>query len=253
MNTTEFTKEVQRRLGVADDGSPGPKTIAALNKALPIKINGVPLTVIKEPAPPLGDHIVIHLTRAIIKNAERFIGLREVKPNADWDNPSTPGPDAELVNELRRRMRAAPWKEGWAYCAAFVEAVVVCALEEIGATKDQIRRFTDTMEPGVMNSYRAFKVLDLISDWPDDGSIWLAQRGQTAQGHAGIVFSEMIERGKMSTIEANTSTDPKASASKQREGDWITVRHRDIGGVGTLHTKGFVRPINIIKLCGIPA
>lgn len=37
MEPIEFVKLVQRRLGVADDGKPGPLTIAALDKALPGK------------------------------------------------------------------------------------------------------------------------------------------------------------------------------------------------------------------------
>lgn len=60
----------------------------------------------------------------IIREASRFVGLREVRPNAQWDNPSTPGPDAVLVSELRVAMRPTPWQEGWAYCAAFCEAVI---------------------------------------------------------------------------------------------------------------------------------
>ena len=53
------------------------------------------------------------LAQGIIRHASRFVGLREVKPNADWDNPSTPGPDRVLVDELRALMRQSPWEEGW--------------------------------------------------------------------------------------------------------------------------------------------
>ena len=37
------------------------------------------------------------LGHEIIRQASRFIGLREVKPNADWDNPQTPQRDVALA------------------------------------------------------------------------------------------------------------------------------------------------------------
>ena len=67
------------------------------------------------------------LAQGIIRQASRFIGLREVKPNADWDNPNTPGNDRALVDELRSLMRSSPWEPGWAYCAAFAEGMVLAA------------------------------------------------------------------------------------------------------------------------------
>ena len=33
------------------------------------------------------------LATATLRHASRFLGLREIRPNADWDLPSTPGPD----------------------------------------------------------------------------------------------------------------------------------------------------------------
>ena len=101
-----------------------------------------------------------------------------------------------------------------------------------------------------MTSYRAFKERGLIHDTPSPGSLWLAQHGQTDQGHAGIVVrTESVVQ--MITIEANTSADPNASGAQNREGDWITQRIRNRTGAGDLHTRGFVRPASILKLCGI--
>ena len=41
------------------------------------------------------------LANAIVRQAGRFIGLREVRPNAEWENPKTPGRDLALAEELR--------------------------------------------------------------------------------------------------------------------------------------------------------
>lgn len=232
----------QHKNNIAMDGVVGPKTWAKLDpEAKPEP---------EKQADP--DHALIGLTaknlgKAIIYQASRFVGLKEVRPNADWDNPKTPGPDTALVKELRDRMRKAPWQEGWAYCAAFVEAVVVAALEQLGASASQIREFSDVMQPGVMNSVRGFQFIGLLEKDPQLGSIWLAQHGATSQGHAGIVTSTDESHAQMYTIEANTSNDPNARGNQQREGDWITRRVRPRSG-NPLKTRGFVSPQSILKL-----
>ena len=69
------------------------------------------------------------LAAQIVREASRFVGLREVRRNSDWDNPRTPERDFALAEELRALMRPSPWEEGWAYCAAYAEGVVVAALQ----------------------------------------------------------------------------------------------------------------------------
>ena len=56
------------------------------------------------------------LAAQIVREASRFVGLREVRRNSDWDNPRTPERDYALAEELRQLMRPSPWEEGWAYC-----------------------------------------------------------------------------------------------------------------------------------------
>ena len=187
------------------------------------------------------------LAQGIIRHASRFVGLREVKPNADWDNPSTPGPDRVLVDELRSLMRQSPWEEGWAYCAAFAEGMVLAALRSLAATSTQIKRWQQTMTPHCVTSAGNFRELGLLSANAEPGSIWLARHGSTSNGHAGIVTA--VRGLSMATIEGNTSLDPSTPA-KEREGDWITNRIRFLKGTGTLYTLGFVTPASILKLIG---
>jgi hypothetical protein len=187
------------------------------------------------------------LGELLIREAARFVGLREVKPNADWDNPKTPGPDADLARELRELMRPTPWAPGWAYCIAFIEAIVRKTLARAALTPAEAAKVLDVLGPHVLTTFRKFKALGLITPTPVPGAIWLAQHGASENGHAGLVTSIARLSPTVSTIEANTALDSRDPA-KDREGDWITTRAFLAGGRGTLRTLGFVSPAALLKL-----
>ena len=191
------------------------------------------------------------LATEIIRQASRFVGLREVVPNAHWDNPATPARDVTLSNDLRAAMRPAPWQDGWPYCAAFAEGVVALALLSLGYQPYQISLFTSVHTPHVMTNVRQFGKRNLLSSSPSLGALWLARHGTTDRGHEGICTSGVQMRTKMATIEANTSLDP-AIPAKEREGDWITTRVRNTQKNGLLVTQGFISPAAILKLVGQP-
>jgi hypothetical protein len=150
---------------------------------------------------------------------------------------------ARACKELRELMRPTPWQEGWAYCAAFAEGMVVSALRRLGAQEAQIRRFAKHHTAHVMTNARAFRGLDLLSGVPTPGALWFARHGATDRGHEGICLTG-AQNGRMSTVEANTSLDP-SSPEKEREGDWITTRVRGVRSNGTLKTQGFL-PVSAI-------
>ncbi len=182
------------------------------------------------------------LGHEIIRQASRFIGLREVRPNADWDNPGTPQREAALAAELRSLMRPSPWEEGWAYCAAFCEGIVTEGLRALGISPAS---FAKLMTPHCVTSAENFKARGLLCDVPETGAVWLARHGRTRNGHAGVLTAR---RGTtMATIEANTSLDA-SSPHKDREGDWITTRLSFLKGRGSLVTLGFINPSSILKL-----
>jgi hypothetical protein len=244
MTTTAFTRLVQTRLGVLPDAEPGAITLAALDRRLPPQAAPTPAVL---PASQAGLMVSPErrLAILIITSARRFCGLREVKPNASWDNPDTPGLDTALVAELRAGMRQSPWEDGWAYCAAFAEFIIATALAKYGATPAQIAKWRGTMSPHCMTAARAFRELALLSPVPVPGALWLARHGTTDNGHAGLV--ELPHTETMDTIEANTSSGQSGS---QRDGDWITTRLRPISGPGDLRTQGFVHPASILRLIG---
>lgn len=185
------------------------------------------------------------LAAAIVREASRFIGLREVRPNSDWDNPKTPARDVALAGELRALMAPSPWQPGWAYCAAFCEGVVAAALRSCGASPAQVAIWSRTMTPHCVTSAGNFERRKLLANEAAPGAVWLARHGTTSNGHAGIVTA--IRGVSLSTIEANTSMDA-ASAEKDREGDWITTRIFNWRGRRHLETLGFIRPSDIIEL-----
>jgi hypothetical protein len=187
------------------------------------------------------------LLNMILREGSRFVGLREVRPNATWENPMTPGPDTALSNELRSLMRPAPWQDGWAYCAAFTEAIVTHSLFRLGANPHQIDRFAKLHGPHVMTNVRAFRKAGLIDPRPTPGALWLARHGSTDRGHEGIVV--VPEGQRMSTIEANTSAGADIPA-KEREGDWITNRLRNQSTNGKLITQGYISVVSILRLIG---
>ena len=184
--------------------------------------------------------------QAILAEARRFVGLKEVKPNADWTLPANGARGIQLALELRKLMRPSPWQEGWAYCAAFAEAMVIKAASNL---KLETRNLSKLLQPGVLNTWRAFDdhVLKLTSDEPCDGAIWLLKHlDKPGQGHAGIVADWTPHN--LFTIEANTSNS-EASSAKDREGDWIAEKVSDCKGRGRLRTLGFITPEALLMLC----
>ena len=248
---TEFLKEFQRRAGLLADGEAGSLTNAALDRVFGV-VPPVTSTTTTGTVPASISGLVStstlqsRLAAAIIDQGRRFCGLQEVRPNQNWDNPDTQGADLALVTELREGMRKSPWEPGWAYCAAFAEFIVANALSQIGATPEQIAKFRAVMNPHCMTSVEAFKSRGMLSVFPVAGAIWLAQHGSSSNGHAGLIVKP--QDPSMATIEANTSY---GSGGNQREGDWITSRIRPIAGPGELHTRGFVHPEDVLKLCGM--
>lgn len=185
----------------------------------------------------------------IIRVLSRFVGLREIKENAAWDDPTTPGVDKALSDELKAMMRPAPWEDGWAHCAAFCEGGVAQALRNLGYSKAQVDKWHSVMTPHCVTSANNFKKLGLLSNAPVPGAIGLAQHGQTSKGHAWATIALREGGTTQCTIESNTSKD-STDPAKDREGDWITNRVFGIKGRGSLRTLGFVTPSAILKLIG---
>ena len=175
----------------------------------------------------------------IIRVATRFLGLYETAQNSAWDNPATAGSDAE-AQELLELMLRCGWQQGWAYCAAFCEAVWRKAYENLGAPQELARGIANKLTPSVMESFYSWG--GDITRSPVPGAIFFMQLGTTGKGHCGIVVR--ADGGRISTIEGNTCPDP-ADAAMDREGDGIFRRTRSMDFTArtkSLWLRGFLPP-----------
>jgi hypothetical protein len=180
------------------------------------------------------------LPERILSHARTFVGLCETKSNAEWDDPSTPGIDAS-ARLLRASLIASGWQSGWAYCAAFVEAIWAMAYAE--ACPAQLMRVKGLLTVSVMQSFRNCQKENLISQKPVPGAIFFMQNGKSWTGHAGLVVKADSER--FWSIEANTSPAPGSVAS-QREGDGVydNKQHRiSFTPRPGLWLRGFLHPL----------
>ena len=175
----------------------------------------------------------------IIAVARQFVGLHEVKSNAEWDNPATAGRD-QAAEDLRLALKSVGWLAGWPYCAAFTEACWRLAYQQLGAPDELRAQIAAKLNPSVMDSFNNWK--PEISNMPEPGAIFFMQMGKTYRGHAGIVVDPNGDA--FSTIEGNTS--PMAgSAEADREGDGVfkKIRRLDFNPKSGLWLRGFLNPL----------
>ncbi len=161
--------------------------------------------------------------RKIVEIATQFVNLFETHQNSTWDNPMTMGEDPEGY-ALRRMMEECGWQAGWAYCAAFCEAMWRTAYRELEAPGSLQREIAQKLTPSVVGSFNNWGV-ERMTRTPLPGAIFFMQKGDTGSGHAGIVAKSTA--GVIATIEGNTMPDP-TDAAMDREGDGVFRRSRSL-------------------------
>lgn len=180
------------------------------------------------------------LGRAIVRQALLFKGLVESRPNASWDDPATPGPDAVQTEILLKVMGSLGWKPGQPYCMAFAGAMVSLAVSHhfMPTYERSLRliRVRQLITPGCVETAKRARLHGLLSDFGSPGALWIAQHGDTPRGHAGVVTAWAQEGQLMKTLEGNTDD------AGSREGDGIFEKLRDPKRNGSLHTLGFIHP-----------
>lgn len=174
--------------------------------------------------------------RAVIASA-RFLGLTELRSNAVWDNPSTPGHD-DIADELRAELLRVGWQTGWAYCAAFCEAVWRMAYQG----RKELDAIKAMLTPGCLVSWRNALQRGWTSTVPAIGAIGVMRKGDTQFGHAFIVRG--VRDKTLLTIEANTSVSGALNVEADRNGDGIYAKTRELvfRPSASLHLLGFILP-----------
>jgi hypothetical protein len=170
----------------------------------------------------------------VLEIARKFVGLHEIKPNAQWTSKDIPNA-AQLSDELIVLMKKTGWLPGWAYCAAFVDAVYREAFKDDKAKLAIIKK---CISPAVMTTYKDSK--KYFSLTPTPGCIFIMQMKNGGTGHCGIV-GDSIKSDSFSTIEGNTGPGA-AVAAKDREGDGIYAKARAMNFKHSdgLHLLGFI-------------
>lgn len=151
----------------------------------------------------------------IIAVTSRFIGLTEIRPNAAWDDPSTPGPD-QRARDLVDLLTLGGWESGAPYCASFYRGCLLAAAKELGAPDAVLADIRRRYSPSVMETFEHNR--GIVSRVPTPGAMMLLQYKLTGRGHAGVVVKADAER--YWTIEANTSGHV-GSDEADREGEGI--------------------------------
>jgi len=178
----------------------------------------------------------------IVSVAERFESLVEIRSNAVFDDPKTPGPDrraAEFVEMIKR----AGHRDGWAYCMSMCEGVWHVSYEELGASRDTLSKIAMLLNPHVMSSFSACMAAGLISKIPALGAVGFMQKGSSSSGHAFIVTDP--GQDWIRTIEGNTSpTDPnERDAGIGTGGVWRKRRLMSLARKKSgLWIRGFMHP-----------
>jgi hypothetical protein len=158
--------------------------------------------------------------------ARKYIGQKELPGNRFIDDPKVAG-------DLGERIKKAGQKDGEAWCAYFVEAV----LREAYPTRSaEIDKYISASAVKTFENLKNAKYK--VSKLPTVGDIVVWQKykdgEKTWQGHIGIV-SKVINGNVFMAIEGNTSD------GKSREGTTVMEHRRTLSVLTTgLNVMGFI-------------
>lgn len=141
--------------------------------------------------------------------ASKYINEKEKPGNTGFINP-----------EFEKKLKAVGWQAGWAWCAAFLEAVIW------EAYPNRINEVKGLFVPSAVNTFKNLKNAGYhFSMTPSVDSLvfWQHIKNGVAEwtGHTGIV-SEVIDPVTFKSIEGNTNN------TGSREGDGVYRKTRKV-------------------------
>lgn len=155
----------------------------------------------------------------VTEKAKTFIGVTETGQNS--------GTEVEMFLFSVGLEKGAPW------CAAFVSY----CLKESGTFSPLLSRTATGFKN--KETISALSVYEKRKQIPP-GSVFIMQKGNSWQGHAGFIDSIFYQDGtlKFSTIEGNTSPQP-GTLRQERDGDGVYARIRQIQPYNYFRIVGF--------------
>jgi hypothetical protein len=140
--------------------------------------------------------------KKIIKEAEKYIGIKEIHPNKGWDN-----------RYFQSLMTNIGWKVGWDYCVLFTKLVLLRALR--GKKHAIAAKLFNASSQTTWQNLLKNKDLGLykLSKNAKPGSIAFYKHMQKEwRGHADIVLS--VDDDSFKVISANGSVGVEVKTRK---------------------------------------
>lgn len=159
----------------------------------------------------------------ILVEASKYIGTLEITPNAGWKN----------ADDFTKKMQAAGWYKGAAYCAAFVRMVLLQVSS--GASKDYFSKNLSLNTGITWSNISKGSQFCKVVDKPERGCL------VCYNGHIEICY-EVLSGGYINCVSANSMS--KDSAGNDIEGVFLKKR---VAG-SALGTEAFLGYVKILKL-----
>lgn len=160
----------------------------------------------------------ITLPRALIEEAQKWVGVQEVGKNR--------GVEVEMFQKaVDGKASGEPW------CAAFVEFCIKQVVAQHGVTTPVVA------SEHCLTIWNTTPVSQRLTT-PVPGCLVIWRHGDSTQGHIGVVTEVTADPRFIQTIEGNTGPEVKAVNS---EGDGVYVKLRNVEGTGNMKVLGFLR------------
>lgn len=161
---------------------------------------------------------------SISKTAAKYIGEKEKPSNTGFVN-----------KDLEDKIKAVGWQPGWAWCAAFIEAVFAETYPE------RAKEVSSLFVPSAVNTFRNLKNAGYKATMQpevDAFVFWQRMKDGVAQwqGHTGIV-SQILSIDKFKSIEGNTN----GIGSREGDGVYEKVRTVNTNVENGLKIIGFIK------------
>jgi len=137
--------------------------------------------------------------KKILKEAQKYIGQKEIHPNKGWQN-----------KHFQNLMEKVGWQSGWDYCVLFTKLVLLKTLQ--GKKQKVVAKLFNASSQTTWQNLKKFEHLGLykISDKAKVGSIAFYKHMQKEwRGHADIVIEANQDNFKVVSANGSVGVETK--------------------------------------------